>query len=283
MYDTFLEIINIIKAYSGGRYLFFLYLAALAYLLATEKEKRLRALLVYAPLTILLVFLTPPFRWFYIAADLDGETYYRVLWLLPMGVTIAYAGCALFARHRRIGLAVLVAVIVLAGTYVYGSPHITKAENRYKIPTATINVCDYILADAEFDYIHAAFPKEHVQYVRQYDSRIRLAFGRDALVERWGVYNEVYEAMEKSDPIDVPALLEAARALHVNYLVIHFSRALSDNPENLGLTLLDQVDGLVIYRDEEVADFVRWAQNEYYNENGAEPHLIIDDKRISPP
>jgi hypothetical protein len=264
MSETFKEIIAILTAYSGGRYLLLLYLAALVYLLFTEKEKRLRALIVYAPLTVLLVFLAPLFRWFYIAADLDGETYYRVLWLLPMGVTIAYAGSALFARHRRIGLAVMVAVIGLAGTFVYSSPLVTKAENLYNIPTATINVCDYILADAELDYINAAFPKEHVSYVRQYDSRIRLAFGREMLVERWGMENAVYEAMEGQEIIDVPALLAATRPDKVNYIVIHFSRPLTDNPENHGLTLLAEVDGLLIYRDEEVADFMRWVHEEYY-------------------
>jgi hypothetical protein len=258
------EIIVILKNYIGGHYIFFLYLAALVYLFFTEKEKRLRALLVYAPLLVLLVFLLPPFRWFYIAADLDGETYYRVLWLLPQGITIAYGGCQLFARHRRLGLAVMVVVIALAGSFVYSSPHITKAENLYNIPTATINVCDYILADAEFDYIHAAFPKEHVTYVRQYDSRIRLAFGREMLVARWGMQNPVYEAMEGNEIIDVAALLEATRAENVNYIVIHFTRPLTDNPENHGLTLLDQVDGLLVYRDEEVADFMRWAHEEYY-------------------
>jgi hypothetical protein len=270
MYETFKEIIVVLENYSGGRFIFFLYLAAVVYLLVVEKEKRIRTLLIYAPLTIFVIFLLPFFHWFYVAADLDGETYYRVLWLMPMGVTIAYGGCTLFARHRRIGLAVMVAVIALAGTFVYSSPHITRAENLYNIPTATINVCDYILADAEFDYINAAFPKEHVSYVRQYDSTIRLAFGREMLVERWGMYNPVYEAMEGSEIIDVPALLAATRAEQINYIVIHFSRPLSDNPENHGLTLLDQVDGLLIYRDEEVAAFIRWAQEEYYS-GGRQP------------
>ena len=214
-------------------------------------------MVIYAPLTILIAFLLPVTRHFYVLIGLDHETYYRILWLIPIGITIAYSGCKLFAAHRRIGLLVSITVVILSGTYVYHNQHISKAENLYNIPTATVNVCAYILEDAEFDYIFAVFPKEHVQYVRQYSSHIKLAYGREMLVERWGFDNAIYDVMENHDIIDISALLEITRPLLINYLVIHWTRAISDNPENYGLLLLDQVDGLLIYRDEEVAQYAR--------------------------
>ena len=257
MYENFTEIIMALKNYIGSGYIFYLYLIAAVYLIFAEKEKRLRVLLIYAPLTILAAFLLPVTRHFYGAIGLDQETYYRILWLVPMGLTIAYSGCKLFAAHRRVGLLISITLVILAGTYVYNNPHISKAENLYNIPGATIHVCDYILADAEFDYIHAVFPKEHVQYVRQYSSHIKLAYGREMLVERWGFDNAIYDLTENQDIIDIVALLEVTRPLLINYIVIHWTRAISDNPENYGLLLLDQVDGLLIYRDEEVAQYAR--------------------------
>ncbi|MCL2252867.1 MAG: hypothetical protein FWC09_00305 [Lachnospiraceae bacterium] len=257
MYDIFRECVEILKNYTGARYLFFLYLAAVIYLLFAEKEKRLRALIIYAPLTILFVFLMPLLRWFYIAIDLDQETYYRILWLLPMGITIAYAGCKLFAKHRCIGLIVTAVLIALCGTLVYRSPHITRAENLYNIPTVTINVCDFLLADAEFNYINAAFPKEHIHFVRQYTTDISLAYGRAALVERWGFSDHpVYQAME-AEIIDIPELLLATREREVNYIIIHLTRVTSDDPENYGLVQADLIDGFLIYRDEVTADVIR--------------------------
>lgn len=256
MYDYFIECINILMDYTGARYLFLLYLAALTYLFFAEKERRLRALIIYTPLTILLVFLTPLFRSLYIAVNLDPETYYRILWLLPTGITIAYAGQKLFTNHRRIGLLTLILAISLAGTLVYKSPNITRAENLYNIPTATINTSRFIINDAEFNFIRAAFPKEHIHFVRQYSTDIGLAYGRPVLVDRWGFESPVYEAME-SEIIDIPALLDATREIEVNYIVIHSSRITSDNPENYGLLLLDQINGLLIYRDEIMAGHIR--------------------------
>ena len=270
-----MECVVILKNFIGTGYLFYLYLAALVYLLVTEKEKRFRIMLIYTPLTILFVFLTPFFRWFFVASGLDPETYYRVLWLLPLSTTIAYAGCKLFAfKHgtkerksvlgRSIGLLVMAFFVILTGTYVYNSPHISKAENLYNIPNATINVCDYILEDAEFAYVYAAFPKEHVNDVRQYTSAIMLAYGREMLVPRWGFQNPIYDLMENPDVIDIPSLLELTREKQINYIVIHWTRTTSDNPENYGLLLLDQIDGLLIYRDEIIATQIRETFGPYY-------------------
>ena len=49
------------------------------------------------------------------------QTYYRILWLLPMAVVIAYAGIRLFGKHYRIGFVVLALVLVLTGKSVYNS------------------------------------------------------------------------------------------------------------------------------------------------------------------
>ncbi|MCL2718029.1 MAG: hypothetical protein FWE14_04535 [Lachnospiraceae bacterium] len=262
------ETITILKNYTGTGYLFTLYLTSVAYLLFTEKEKHLRALIIYTPLTLLLIFLLPVTHRLYSAA-LDEETYYRMLWLLPLGITIAYSGAKFLTglkkdSYRRVGLCALAIVIILAGTYVYSSPNISKAENLYNLPGATVNVSEYILNDAEFDFIYAVFPKEHVHFVRQYSSKIRLAYGRDVLVDRWGFFNPIHDIMENHEIIDIASLLEITRPKLINYIVIHWTRATCDNPENYGLILLDQVDGLLIYRDEIVAIEIRETIGQYF-------------------
>jgi len=269
MYNIFLENLEIIKNYIGNGHIFFLYLIAVIYLLITEKEKQLRILIIYVPMSILFFFLLPLTRWLYVAVGLDGETYYRILWLLPMGISIAYAGFKLYAGFNKvylriISIVVVCAVIVISGSYVYKNPHISRAENLYNMPQVTINVCDFILADAEFDHIWAVFPKEHVSFVRQYSSLIRLAYGRDVLVDRWIIESPIYDLMEKQDIIDIPALLEFTREKNVNYIVFHWTRSVSDNPENYGLLLLDQIDGMLIYRDEVVAQKIRETYGPYY-------------------
>jgi hypothetical protein len=254
MFTTFIENINTVKEYIGQGYLAGLYLFCLIYLAVAEKEKRIRWLLIYAPLIILFLFIFPPFRLLFERIGLDGEIYYRMLWLLPMGVTIAYAACRLSRTHKRIGLAVTVVTVALCGSYVYSSPHITKAENAYHIPSVTAHICDFLQAAEELEFIRAAFPAGLVPYVRQYDSNIMMPFGRD--VPQWNYYNAVYEAMEATDMVDIANLVEATRAAECNYIILHTTRLLSDDPTNHQLILLATIDGFLIYKDPVMAEHI---------------------------
>ena len=93
-----MESVVIFKNYTGGRYLAVLFLLALAYLFAAEKDKKRRALFLYMPLSLLLLFFFPIFRKVFVRLMGDGDTYYRVLWLIPMGVITAYGAIKLVGR-----------------------------------------------------------------------------------------------------------------------------------------------------------------------------------------
>ena len=136
------EIIEIFKAYNGTGYYCILFIIALIYLWFTEEDKRIRALLIYTPTVIQILFFTPIFYMIY--NRLDDGTYYRILWLLPMTVVIAYAGCKVIGIHTRVGLALLSAILVMSGTYVYKSVYMTRAENEYHIPQEVVEVCEII-------------------------------------------------------------------------------------------------------------------------------------------
>ena len=88
----------------------------------------------------------------------EGETYYRILWLLPMAVVIAYAGIRLFGKHYRIGFVLLTLVLVLTGKSVYDSPYLSKAQNRYHIPNSVIAICNEIMPAEEEERVWAVFP-----------------------------------------------------------------------------------------------------------------------------
>ena len=125
MFGIFMESLVIFKLYTGLRWLFALTLAAWLYLLFKEKNKTLRILFVYAPLLILLLFLFPLSRKFFVAAGLDGETYYRILWTIPMGMITCYGACRFFARYPKVGLVVMGGLVVACGSLVYKSPYIS--------------------------------------------------------------------------------------------------------------------------------------------------------------
>lgn len=265
MYGIFMECLVIFKLYTGLKLLLALTLLSWIYLLITEKDKRVRIILVYAPVIIAALFLFPVSRKVFVAAGLDGETYYRILWTIPMGVITAYGACRLFARHRRIGLIISSALIVLCGSYVYKSNYISKAENLYHIPDTVIKICDRIKPENPDARVSAVMPPELIHFVRQYDAAINMPYGREMLVDRWEYYNAVYEAMEKPEVVNMKELLEATRADYCQYLVMAEGKKTDKDPLECGLRLVDEIDGYRIYEDPVTAAVVEQWQ-EYYED-----------------
>jgi len=265
MFGIFMESLVIFKLYTGLKLLFALTLFAWIYLLITEKERRNRLMLVYAPLIIILLFLFPLSRKFFVAAGLDGETYYRILWTIPMGIITIFGFCRLFERHRRIGLVVTAALIVLCGKYVYKSEYISKAENLYHIPDTVVKICDLIEPENPDTRVSAVMPPELIHYVRQYSARINMPYGREMLVPQWKYYNAVYEAMEGTEVVDIDVLLKATRDEYCQYIVLAPGRQTEQEPEECGLVLVGEIDGYRIYEDPVSVKIVESWQ-EYYED-----------------
>lgn len=266
MYGIFMESLVMLKLYTGLKPLFLLFAAAWLYLLITEKNKKIRLLFVYAPVLILLLFLFPFSRKYFVAAGLDGETYYRVLWTIPTGIITAYGACCFFRKHKRIGLIVSAALVILCGSLVYKSSYITKAENLYHIPDTVIRICDLIAPQSETEQVMVVVPEELIYYVRQYNAAIKMPYGRDLIASQWDYYNEVHEAMEETEVIDMEKLIEAVRKEYCQYIVLSPTRKVKGDPEKLGLLFLADIDGYRVYRDPVTAATVeKWEK--YYEED----------------
>lgn len=187
MYGIFMESLVIFKLYTGLKLLLVLTALAWIYLLFCERDKRVRILLVYAPLIIIILFLFPLSRKAFVGAGLDGETYYRILWTIPMGVITAYGACKLFAGHKRIGLVVTAVLVILCGSCVYKSEYISKAENLYHIPDTVIKICDRISPENPNMRVSAVMPPELIHFVRQYDASINMPYGRGNAGGKMGI------------------------------------------------------------------------------------------------
>ena len=273
MYGIFMESWVILKNYGGTGFLLLLYVIALGYLLIREKNKYVRSIFVYAPMLLIFGFLFPVSRKLYVAVLNEGNTYYRVLWLLPVSITLAYTECSViyrlgkrFERNARwisyAGALVGVAVIMLAGKYVYNSPHISKAENAYHLPQEVIDICDTIEAnEGEISYNYATFPGDLVYYVRQYRTDIGLSYGRDMVEPIWGygIWNEAYMAIEGTDEIKAEELVEITRrfpdeARASRFIILRDSKPIDQPLDELGLTFLGQFGQYKLYEDPVVTE-----------------------------
>lgn len=260
MYGIFMESVVIFKNYAGGRYIVVLFLLALLYLLFTEKNKRRRAMLVYMPISLLLGFFFPVTRKAFVRLMGEGDTYYRILWLVPMGIVIAYGGVKLAGTvcgrckkggqwAKRLTLALLAAAVMVCGTYVYASQYMSEAENLYHIPQKVIDICDVIAPAEGEERIWAVFPTDLVYFVRQYDTDIQLLYGREMVEPKWQYAEPVHTVMNHPTTIDIGELLALTRERSCIYIVLPNNKGVSENPENFGLELLDTIEGYPIYYD----------------------------------
>ena len=250
MWGIFLESVVIFKNYMGFhqyKFLAGLYLLALLNLWFAEKDRHRRAVFVYAPTLLLVMFFCPLFRKLFVRLLDDSETYYRLLWLLQMSLVSAYGVIRLCAAHRRIGTALACLLILFGGDYVYDSEHISKAENAYHLPQETVDIAEMI--EPPEGRITALVPADLIYYIRQYSSNIELPYGREMLISRWAYHHPMYEAMEEAEVIETETFVELAREYPCAYIILKEDRETTEPLTAYGYEVYGQVDEFVIYRD----------------------------------
>ena len=243
-------VISIFKQYDGTGLYCILFLASLIYLWFTEEDKRTKCLLVYTPAVIVVLFFIPYFYMLY--NRLDNGTYYRIMWILPMTVVIAYTACKVIGRHTRFGLLVMAVVLIVCGTCVYNSPNISKAENLYHLPQETIELCDMIKPDKGQERIWAAFPVEQVHFVRQCTTEIQMPFGRDSLVAGWDhIPNALFDAYQEPE-VSVETLSEHSEEYKINYFIFIKSKPLVGDPLDYEMEYVGETANYLVYKNNKV-------------------------------
>ncbi len=246
------EIFTVIRDYTGQKALLVLYAAALIYLAVKEKERLKKALFVYFPLFVLIVFMLPPVYSLYMKIE-EAATYYRLLWMIPVSITIAYAAVTLVKKHLIVGTAAACALICALGSCVYTGPFVAPADNRLHLPQAVIDVSDYLISQSEGSRnVTIAVPGELIHFIRQYDTGLRLAFGREVYVAGWSEPNPVYEEMELKEKTDCSALAAACREYRCNFIVLNAAKPVDGDLREEGYELLALLDGYYIYKDPEM-------------------------------
>lgn len=239
---------QLFRDYIGNGFAAGLFAVSFLYLMIREKDRTKRVILVYLSLVTVLLFFCPLFAQI-IFRFLDGETYYRILWLVPMTAVIAYAGIRLVSefsgKWMRAAAAVCVcAAIVLTGDYVYDNPYFGPAENRFHVPQAVALVCDAIIVEGR--EVRAVFPDEMLPYVRQYTGNIRMPYGREMQVERWWNSNELYDAMHE-EVLDCEKVAALAAEAECHYIIVHETRKGQEGFEENGYHYVETAAGYCIY------------------------------------
>ncbi|MGN0403286.1 MAG: hypothetical protein ACI4HQ_13655 [Acetatifactor sp.] len=243
------NIVTLFREYMGTGLIVVLYLLCLVYMYLKEEKKYIRILFVCVPVCLLLLYFNPLFAEVVYRAAGD-EIYYRILWLLPVTAGIAYTVCHICARikgkKQLTFLAAIAVILVFSGKFIYDSPFFVKAENKYHVPDSVVHICDSIVVPGR--EVMAVFPRELLQYVRQYSAYVCMPYGREVLVERWNTYNELATAMERS-VVNLEELVPLASEARCHYIILDENKEILGNPQDFGLEVFGQTDGYIIYRN----------------------------------
>lgn len=240
------EVITIFQKYMGSGFVMIWFLAALIYLLFHEKEKHKRIFLIYLPVIMLVLYFNPLFAAVF-GKIVEDEIYFRICWLMPVIIVIAYAAvciCGSLAGKKKLLFAGTAAVLIaVSGKLVYSNPLYSRAENIYHVPQCVVEICDAIVVPGR--EVMAVFPSELFLYVRQYDPTVCMPYNREIFQ---GYYDPLYYAMEEQTA-DLEELVPYARERSCHYIILQEEKEILGNPQDFGWELFKTVRGYVVYRD----------------------------------
>lgn len=170
-----------IQFYGSNMYLIFYLISVI--IIAFIGNKQAKKYFVLIQLVNLLTIWNPLFSNLIAKYLTSSATFWRVLWVLPVETSIAYAITEILRQEktvktRVITLIICITLLIINGKFVYNKPF---AKNLEKIPQYIIEQTNYILeAESENETVTVLAPPEplHSCTIRQLTSKIKLIYSR---------------------------------------------------------------------------------------------------------
>ena len=152
MFQENIEIIrNTFIEFKGTGMYVALFFIAMLYIYFKEEDKKKKSLFIYFPLIILFVTLNPLFNKI-VGKIFTESVYWRVYWLLPIGITIGYAIIKFVSEQKEKSQKIIVTIslltiLIVSGKCVYNKENFEKVGNLYKLPDDAVLVAQLIEDD----------------------------------------------------------------------------------------------------------------------------------------
>lgn len=274
------QMLDWVTAYYGDKVYFFLAIAAYIYLFISTKSTRKR--IVY-PCILILFLVLNPYLYAYVYSRI---IYWRLLWMLPNGIVIAYAAVSFIEKRKHkitkiIWLAAFAVCIVLKGTNVYTHSGMVQAQNEQHLSSVVKNVCDYILMESEQP--RCIMPREWYSQVRQYSGDIEMMYGRNAdgyINTVDDMSKRIADELAKETP-DFGYVFGQAFIQKYEFVVVHESKPVTDAVlQQYGYDLQTTVDGYNIYYHANIEDrkIGGWVVTQYGPNAGTSICYTIEDE-----
>lgn len=219
----------------------------------TKSNRKIAVFWAGYSIVLLVIFICPLTAKIIMDYCVGPEVYWRMLWIFPIGIVLAYVGTEIIARQKHIVMKVMallaaVAIIVVTGSNIMTGMKLADSWNNTKLKPEVLSVCEALEEDAQQrdeEEITVIVPNELLCYIRQYDAAIKMPYGRDAL--RGNCWNPICDVMQQAEP-DCALLAQLAREYGCNYLVYHaFNDNVRMNLEAEGYEAVRTADQYIIY------------------------------------
>lgn len=257
-----------LKNYWGSCLFLVLFMAGVIWTAIAHKKQEPRIFLFYTVFLLLTAY--NPFVVMYIIPKFGFENeYYRLFWILPVAIGVAYYSVRLAYLFKKKIIRVILAVMMAALIVWCGSPltsvmqELQMPQNVYKVPDDLIFACNVIHEDSDSENPRVVFDMSLNTLARQYDASLHLVLNRDAVIYRAGstvagTINEDNKYYKRQKCImdvtyynmDVPIKLFRA-ALYLTgteYLVFPIGLPKSEFIQQAGCEPIAENDYYVIYR-----------------------------------
>lgn len=228
MSESIRDMINWLKQYYNDKFYIIITIAALIYLFTVKKEHR-KALI--CPLIVIILCIFNPFLY---QKFLIGVSYWRMFWMIPDAMLIAYVITDIIKRLKPIYGKVIIllsfiVLIVCIGTNMYNRELFCKIQNPQKVSPQTKEICDVILSVDK--HPKCIIPDGMYIEARQYNGDIELMYGRNAegyINELPEKYMYVHYYMWTDSP-NYEYVFEAAKRDGYNFVVCNKNKPVPDD------------------------------------------------------
>lgn len=248
MFEESMKIIeNTFAEFKGSGMYMALFFIAILYIFLKEENKKVKAFFVYFPIIITLITLNPIFNKL-VGKIFTDTVYWRVYWMIPLGVTIAY-GAVKFIKNESenqkntkiIATIGIIFVIIMSGKFIYNKDNYIKVNNLYKVPDEAIQVTEIIRKEKE-ERKKALTSEQLVAYIRQIDANIELAYRREPTGY---TDNEFVQTMHSGNS---EAIVNLAVENECNYIVLDRGLVISVDLYYFGFERIAETENFIIYK-----------------------------------
>jgi len=227
-----------------------LLISAVMIILIRDKKRENKHFAYYI-ITLLIILFLPPVAFLFGKYFIGEDVYWRVFWLIPSVLVIAFVATKLVEQQgrtfqKKITFLAITVLIILGGKFIYNSENYTKSTNPYKIPQEVIEICEMVAPEGTTKIV---VPETIVSYIRQYNPKIDMLYGRSLGKDTKKGKNYQFLLQLNSPEPDIPYIAEYARGKKCSFVIFENTSVGIEEMVNYGYEQYGSTASYTIFKD----------------------------------